>query len=77
MGDITEPAAAVEPRKQRRARYIFQVQTGVDGTVLRVLDTASDRVFREIPIREFLDYARENRDVTPFLMGHLPAAVKS
>lgn len=77
MADEMTSAAPKAPVRRRRARYIFQVQTGEDGTVLRVLDTASDRVFREIPIRDFLDYARQNRDVTPFLMGHLPQSSKS
>ncbi len=74
MGRQTSDAPPAPTRTRQRARYIFQVQTGSEGTVLRVLDTRSDRVFREIPIREFLEYARKNRDVTPFLMGKLPPA---
>jgi len=72
MGSQQTKTAPERAGRRKRVRYIFQVQTGVNGTVLRVLDTQSDRVFREIPIREFLEYARKNRDVTPFLMGHLP-----
>lgn len=57
--------------RRRPPRWVFQVQTGESGTVLRVLDTTTDTVFREIPIQEFLDYARTHRNVTPFLLGKL------
>jgi hypothetical protein len=36
------------------------------------LDTTEDTVFREIPIEEFLEYARHNKNVTAFLLGKLP-----
>jgi uncharacterized FlaG/YvyC family protein len=55
-----------------RPRWIFQVDTNADRTVLRVFDATSRTVHREIPIEEFLAYARRNRDVTPFLLAQLP-----
>ena len=60
----------------RRAspRYVFQVDSSRERMVLRVLDSSTSRVFREIPIEDFLDYARSHRNVTPFLLGQLPGA---
>jgi uncharacterized FlaG/YvyC family protein len=57
---------------RRRPRWIFQLEHLADRTVIRVLDTEQDTVFREIPIEEFLAYARHNRNVTAFLLGKLP-----
>jgi len=64
-------ATGGDAAERRPPRWIFQVQTGEAGTVLRVLDTTTDSVFREIPIQEFLDYAKCHRNVTPFLLGKL------
>lgn len=58
--------------RRRTARYIFQVESRTDGTILRVMDTMDTRVCREIPIEEFLEYARRNKNVTPFLLNKLP-----
>jgi hypothetical protein len=55
-------------------RYIFQVDRGPDGAVIRVLDTQSGDTFREIPIAEFVAYAKQNRDVRPLLLGLGPIA---
>jgi len=55
-------------------RYVFQVDSSQERTVLRVLDCSTSRVFREIPIEEFLAYARTHRNVTPFLLGQLARA---
>jgi len=63
---------AVRDRVRRRARWIFQLEHIGDRTVIRVLDTLEDTVFREIPIEEFLEYARHNKNVTAFLLGKLP-----
>jgi len=57
---------------RRRPRWIFQLEHLGDRTVIRVLDTLEDTVFREIPIEEFLEYARHNKNVTAFLLGKLP-----
>lgn len=57
---------------RRRPRWIFQLEHLEGRTVIRVLDTAEDTVFREIPIEEFLEYARHNKNVTSFLLGKLP-----
>jgi len=59
---------------RRGPRYIFQVDSASDAAVIRVLDTLTNTVFREIPVEEFVRYARENRDVKKFLLGHLPQA---
>jgi len=59
------------PARRPRPRWIFQVESAPDGTVLRVLDTHNETVFREIPIEEFLEYARHNKNVTPWLLGKL------
>lgn len=59
-------------RARRRPRWIFQLEHLDDRTVIRVLDTTEDTVFREIPIEEFLEYARHNKNVTSFLLGKLP-----
>ncbi len=75
MGEGMEKGTKGPPRSggsRAATRYIFQVDSSADGTVLRILDTRSDRVFREIPIEDFLAYARCHRNVKPFLLGHLP-----
>ena len=72
-GTNTETGA---PERRRRPRWVFQVDSSADRTVLRVLDTESDRVFREIPIEEFLAYARTHKNVTPWLLGQLPKGAR-
>ena len=54
---------------RRRPRWIFQVETGGDRPVIKVFDTESETVCREIPIQEFLDYARAHKDLAAFLLG--------
>jgi len=54
-----------------RKRYVFQVESCAERTVLRVRDGRGDEVLKEIPIEEFLAYAREHRDVRPFLLDRL------
>jgi hypothetical protein len=61
-----------EKGTRRRPRWIFQLEHLGDRTVIRVLDTQEDTVFREIPIEDFLAYARHNKNVTAFLLGKLP-----
>jgi uncharacterized FlaG/YvyC family protein len=65
--DGTKRAAAAG-----RPRWIFQIDHVEDRTVLRVCETSSGSVFREIPIEEYLAYARRHRDVTPWLRATLP-----
>jgi len=67
--------SALRSGTRRRPRWIFQLEHLGDRTVIRVLDTAEDTVFREIPIEEFLAYARHNKNVTAFLLGKLPEPV--
>ena len=57
----------------KRPRYIFQVDSDSDAAVIRVLDTLNDTVFREIPVDEFVRYAREHKDVRAFLLGQIPS----
>jgi uncharacterized FlaG/YvyC family protein len=61
-------------RRRGAPRYIFQIDRGPDGAVIRVLDTASGDTFREIPVAEFVAYAKANRDVRPLLLGLGPVA---
>ena len=61
-------------RRRPRPRYVFQVDSSSERTVLRVMDTSGERVFREIPIEEFLEYARHHKNVTPWLLAQLPGA---
>jgi len=57
-----------QPSSNGRPRYIFQVDSASDGAVIRVLDTRTDTVFREIPVEEFLEFARSHRDVRSFFL---------
>ena len=75
MGEVRSKTEKDKPTRRRRPLWIFQVESDDSGTVIRVLDTLNDTVFREIPVEEFLDYAREHKNVTPFLLGKLPGAV--
>ena len=53
----------------RKPRYIFQIDKQVDGGVIRVFDTRAGTVFREVPVRDFVAYAKEHRNVKAFLLG--------
>jgi len=55
-------------RTRRRPRYIFQIDSDSEGAVIRVMDTHAGTVFREIPVEQFVAYARENKDVKAFLL---------
>ncbi|MHC4133415.1 MAG: hypothetical protein ACYTDU_08525 [Planctomycetota bacterium] len=72
MGNDGSERASQTEGARRRPRWIFQLERLEDRTVIRVLDTREDTVFREIPIEEFLAYARHNKNVTAFLLGKLP-----
>ena len=63
-------------RVRRHPRYIFQVARRGNRSVIRVLDTRTDRVFREVSAVEFVAFARKNRDVAQFFMraGTAPGA---
>ncbi len=75
MGDNGSQRTSRRKAGRRRPRWIFQLEHLGDRTVIRVLDTTEDTVFREIPIEEFLAYARHNKNVTAFLLGKLPEPV--
>lgn len=55
-------------RPRRGPRFVFQVDSDTDGAVIRVFDTHEGTLFREIPVDEFVAYAREHKDVTGFLL---------
>ena len=50
-------------------RYIFRIEKQADGGVIRVFDTRAGKIFREIPVRDFVAYAKEHRNVKAFLLG--------
>ena len=52
-------------------RYVFQIDSDSDGSVIRVVDTRSGAVLREIPIEQFVAYAKKNKDVKAFLLGRV------
>ncbi len=54
---------------RRRPRYIFQVDSTRSGGVIRILDTATDGVFREIPVQDFLAHARKSKDMRSLFFG--------
>jgi len=58
-------------RHRRRTRYVFQIDSDSEGSVIRVLDTHAGTVLREIPIEEFMAYAKKNKDVKAFLLGRV------
>jgi uncharacterized FlaG/YvyC family protein len=66
-----ETGAVPAPRRRRgsSARYIFQIDTETKGGVIRVLDRATDTVFREIPVPEFVRFAKRHKNVKRFLLG--------
>ena len=50
---------------------MFQIDSDSDGSVIRVVDTRSGAVLREIPIEQFVAYAKKNKDVKAFLLGRV------
>ena len=68
----TDSAPVPRPVRGNGARYIFQVDTATEGGVIRVLDRATATVFREIPVADFVRFARTHRNVKRFLLGELP-----
>ena len=65
--------AVPAPRRRRgsSARFIFQIDTTTEGGVIRVLDRVTDEVFREIPVPDFVRFAKHNRNVKRFLLGEV------
>jgi len=49
-------------------RYIVQVGRSDGRPVIRVLDTHTESVFREISAADFVSFARSHRDVAQFLL---------
>jgi len=56
-------------KRHRRPRYVFQIDSDSEGAVIRVLDTHAGTVFREIPVEQFVAYAKQHKDVRKFLLG--------
>ena len=57
--------------RRERPRFIFQIDSDSEGAVIRVLDTHLGTVFREIPVREFVAFAKKNKNVKAFLLGQV------
>ena len=49
----------------------IQIDTDPENAVIRVVDPRTATVFREIPVEEFLEFARTHRNVKPLLFGRL------
>lgn len=60
------------PQRPPKPRYVFQVDSDTEGAVIRILDTLHDTVFREIPVEDFLSFARRSTNVKAFLFGQVP-----
>ena len=60
--------------RSRHPRYIFQVSRSDGRPVIRVLDTHTESVFREVSAADFVRFAKSHRDVARFLLkgGLLP-----
>jgi uncharacterized FlaG/YvyC family protein len=55
--------------RRARPRYVFQVDHRAGGAVIRILDTVTEQVFREVPVALFLEHARTTRELKRFLFG--------
>ena len=58
-------------RGRARPRFIFRIDSDSEGAVIRVLDTHTGTVFREIPVEQFVAFAKKNKDVKGFLLGNV------
>ncbi len=56
-------------RKRARPRIVFQIDSDTEGGVIRVLDTHAGTVIREIPVEQFVEFAKKHKDVKGFLLG--------
>lgn len=61
----------IKEQSKGRTRYVFQIDSDSDGSVIRVVDSHSGAVLREIPIAQFVAYAKKNKDVKAFLLGRV------
>lgn len=58
-----------ERRNARGPRYIFQIDSDSEGHVIRILDSETGDIFREIPIAEFLEFAKRSTRVQDLFFG--------
>jgi hypothetical protein len=58
-------------KKRNQPRFVFQIDSDSEGAVIRVLDTYAGTVFREVPVEQFVAYARNHKDVKRFLLGQV------
>ncbi len=65
------PTEQSKDKRRRRPRYVFQIDSDSEGSIIRVLDTHAGTVVREIPIEQFVAYAKKNKDVKAFLLGRV------
>jgi uncharacterized FlaG/YvyC family protein len=54
--------------RSHHPRYIFQVSRSGGRPVIRVLDTHTESVFREVSAADFVRFAKNHRDVAQFLL---------
>ena len=69
MGNDSRPAEGCG--NSRRPRYIFQIDSDSEGHVIRILDSETGDIFREIPIAEFLEFAKRSTKVREFFFGQV------
>ena len=58
-----------ERRNPRRPRYIFQIDSDSEGHEIRIVDSETGDIFREIPIAEFLEFAKRSTRVRDLFFG--------
>jgi len=57
------------PARLPRRRWIFSVRKLGPATVIRIVDNRTMRVYRDVPVEEFLAYARRSTDLRAFFFG--------
>jgi len=63
------PAPVPQGNGRSDTRYVFQIDADPERAVIRVLDSRTSTVLREIPVSEFLAFARKHKNVKRFLLG--------
>lgn len=63
-------AARAEAPAGPAPRYIFRIDSDSEGAVIRIVDTLTDTVWREVTVAEFVAFARTGGDVAAFFFGN-------
>jgi uncharacterized FlaG/YvyC family protein len=63
-----EGLGQAEPNPHRR--WVFTVAKASAGPVIRILDSVTGGVFRDVPVADFLAYARSGTDMRTFFFGN-------